>query len=136
MSRRVDAEASGCLVVPPVFKTGGRRAASSAGSIPVRLRDALAWVDAQPRSGERRASAVAAASTAAVHTNVGAAAVGLRRLDPALIRSIRANTSAQWERSASLAARRPAPGAASAASLSRAPDPLVSARPPEARREP
>ena len=35
---RVDAEASGCLVVPPVFKTGGRRAASSAGSIPVRLR--------------------------------------------------------------------------------------------------
>ena len=39
--RRVDAEASGCLVVPPVFKTGGRRAASSAGSIPVRLRDAL-----------------------------------------------------------------------------------------------
>ena len=37
-SRRVDAEASGFLVVPPVFKTGGRRAASSAGSIPVRLR--------------------------------------------------------------------------------------------------
>ena len=35
---RVDAEASGHLVVPPVFKTGGRRAASSAGSIPVRLR--------------------------------------------------------------------------------------------------
>jgi len=31
-------EASGCLVAPPVFKTGGRRAASSAGSIPVRLR--------------------------------------------------------------------------------------------------
>jgi hypothetical protein len=32
------AEASGCLVAPPVFKTGGRRFASSAGSIPVRLR--------------------------------------------------------------------------------------------------
>ncbi len=32
------AEASGCLVAPPVFKTGGRRAAPSAGSIPVRLR--------------------------------------------------------------------------------------------------
>ena len=31
-------EASGCLVAPPVFKTGGRRSASSAGSIPVRLR--------------------------------------------------------------------------------------------------
>jgi hypothetical protein len=31
-------EASGHLVGPPVFKTGGRRAASSAGSIPVRLR--------------------------------------------------------------------------------------------------
>jgi hypothetical protein len=31
-------EASGCLVAPPVFKTGGRRAAPSAGSIPVRLR--------------------------------------------------------------------------------------------------
>jgi hypothetical protein len=31
-------EASGCLVAPPVFKTGGRRVASSAGSIPVRLR--------------------------------------------------------------------------------------------------
>jgi hypothetical protein len=32
------AEASGCLVAPPVFKTGGRRFASPAGSIPVRLR--------------------------------------------------------------------------------------------------
>ena len=32
------AEASGCLVALPVFKTGGRRVASSAGSIPVRLR--------------------------------------------------------------------------------------------------
>jgi len=31
-------EASGCLVAPPVFKTGERRAASLAGSIPVRLR--------------------------------------------------------------------------------------------------
>src|SRR5205814_7435644 len=31
-------EASGCLVAPPVFKTGVRRAASQAGSIPVRLR--------------------------------------------------------------------------------------------------
>ncbi len=31
-------EASGCLVAPPVFKTGGRRFASPAGSIPVRLR--------------------------------------------------------------------------------------------------
>src|SRR6516165_12277635 len=31
-------EASGCLVAPPVFKTGGRRAVPSAGSIPVRLR--------------------------------------------------------------------------------------------------
>jgi hypothetical protein len=36
--RRAGKEASGHLVVPPVFKTGGRRAASSAGSIPVRLR--------------------------------------------------------------------------------------------------
>ena len=35
---KVNAEASGHLVVPPVFKTGGRRAAPSAGSIPVRLR--------------------------------------------------------------------------------------------------
>ena len=35
---RVWSEASGHLVVPPVFKTGGRRSASSAGSIPVRLR--------------------------------------------------------------------------------------------------
>src|SRR5215467_7442337 len=34
-------EASGCLVAPPVFKTGGRRFASPAGSIPVRLRSAL-----------------------------------------------------------------------------------------------
>ena len=33
-------EASGCLVVLPVFKTGGRRVASPAGSIPVRLREA------------------------------------------------------------------------------------------------
>jgi hypothetical protein len=32
------AEASGCLVAPPVFKTGVRRFASQAGSIPVRLR--------------------------------------------------------------------------------------------------
>jgi hypothetical protein len=32
------AEASGCLVAPPVFKTGVRRSASQAGSIPVRLR--------------------------------------------------------------------------------------------------
>jgi hypothetical protein len=31
-------EASGCLVAPPVFKTGVRRSASQAGSIPVRLR--------------------------------------------------------------------------------------------------
>jgi hypothetical protein len=31
-------EVSGCLVAPPVFKTGGRRVASPAGSIPVRLR--------------------------------------------------------------------------------------------------
>jgi hypothetical protein len=31
-------EASGCLVAPPVFKTGGWRAAPSAGSIPVCLR--------------------------------------------------------------------------------------------------
>src|SRR5215469_1445780 len=31
-------EASGCLVAPPVFKTDGRRSASPAGSIPVRLR--------------------------------------------------------------------------------------------------
>ena len=35
---RVDAEASGYLVVPPVFKTGERCAAALAGSIPVRLR--------------------------------------------------------------------------------------------------
>ena len=35
---RSAAEASGCLVAPPVFKTGERRAASLAGSIPVRLR--------------------------------------------------------------------------------------------------
>ena len=35
---RVDAEASGHLVVPPVFKTGERRTAALAGSIPVRLR--------------------------------------------------------------------------------------------------
>jgi hypothetical protein len=35
---RVDPEASGCLVAPPVFKTGERRAAALAGSIPVRLR--------------------------------------------------------------------------------------------------
>src|SRR6185369_2342940 len=35
---RVDAEASGYLVGPPVFKTGERRAAALAGSIPVRLR--------------------------------------------------------------------------------------------------
>ena len=32
------AEASGCLVAPPVFKTGEPRAARLAGSIPVRLR--------------------------------------------------------------------------------------------------
>jgi hypothetical protein len=31
-------EASGCLVAPPVFKTGEPRAAWLAGSIPVRLR--------------------------------------------------------------------------------------------------
>ncbi len=36
-------EASGCLVAPPVFKTGGRRDASPAGSIPVRLRYRRAW---------------------------------------------------------------------------------------------
>jgi L-seryl-tRNA(Ser) seleniumtransferase len=35
-------EVSGCLVAPPVFKTGGRRIASPAGSIPVRLRMDLA----------------------------------------------------------------------------------------------
>ncbi len=35
---RVDAEASGYLVGPPVFKTGERCAAALAGSIPVRLR--------------------------------------------------------------------------------------------------
>jgi hypothetical protein len=35
---RVAAEASGCLVAPPVFKTGERCAAALAGSIPVRLR--------------------------------------------------------------------------------------------------
>jgi len=35
---RVVAEASGCLVAPPVFKTGERRTAALAGSIPVRLR--------------------------------------------------------------------------------------------------
>src|SRR6266567_1474070 len=38
---RVDAEASGFLVGPPVFKTGERCAAALAGSIPVRLRNAL-----------------------------------------------------------------------------------------------
>jgi len=35
---RVDPEASGCLVAPPVVKTGERRTAALAGSIPVRLR--------------------------------------------------------------------------------------------------
>ena len=35
---RVDTEASGYLVVPPVFKTGERCAVALAGSIPVRLR--------------------------------------------------------------------------------------------------
>jgi hypothetical protein len=35
---RVNAEASGYLVGPPVFKTGERCAAALAGSIPVRLR--------------------------------------------------------------------------------------------------
>jgi hypothetical protein len=35
---KVDAEAFGCLVAPPVFKTGERRTAALAGSIPVRLR--------------------------------------------------------------------------------------------------
>jgi hypothetical protein len=37
-SSRVDAEASGNLVVPPVFKTGERCTVVLAGSIPVRLR--------------------------------------------------------------------------------------------------
>jgi hypothetical protein len=36
---KVVAEASGFLVVPLVFKTSGRRAAPSAGSIPVRFRE-------------------------------------------------------------------------------------------------
>ncbi len=38
VTSRVTAEASGCLVAPPVFKTGERCAAALAGSIPVRLR--------------------------------------------------------------------------------------------------
>jgi hypothetical protein len=42
---RVDAEASGCLVAPPVFKTGERCTAALAGSIPVRLRDLLSMAD-------------------------------------------------------------------------------------------
>ena len=48
-------EASGCLVAPPVFKTGGRRFASSAGSIPVRLRHdpAVLWHVA-PSPDDRR----------------------------------------------------------------------------------
>ena len=45
------AEASGCLVAPPVFKTGGRRFASPAGSIPVRLRSFDAAWEWPPAGG-------------------------------------------------------------------------------------
>src|SRR5438552_13085158 len=60
---RVDLEASGCLVAPPVFKTGERCAVALAGSIPVRLRDALAR-RAHPRAGLGRASPGRAAPAA------------------------------------------------------------------------
>jgi hypothetical protein len=54
---RVDAEASGYLVVPPVFKTGERRAAALAGSIPVRLRDtSLRDTSLRDASGRERSA--------------------------------------------------------------------------------
>ena len=46
-------EASGCLVAPPVFKTGVRRSASQAGSIPVRLRCAVPGIAACQREPGR-----------------------------------------------------------------------------------
>src|SRR6266576_1218941 len=55
-------EASGFLVAPPVFKTGGRRSASPAGSIPVRLRigSPSAWAP-PPGNGRRPVAAISVA---------------------------------------------------------------------------
>src|SRR5215469_5641167 len=62
-------EASGCLVAPPVFKTDGRRSASPAGSIPVRLRRLPSL------SPERGRRALIPASTWRVSSHHGAATV-------------------------------------------------------------
>ena len=63
-------EASGCLVAPPVFKTGEPCTARLAGSIPVRLREGT-----DPQNG-RRAVPVRR-SAAGKRPATGLAAVGL-----------------------------------------------------------